>query len=403
MKSRKFYFLILVGIFFAGVIWASSDFAPKEIKIHNISFSDITYNQFKVLWKGKDKNADKYLVRVTDKHNIIVKKKAAKKYLIITGLAPETKYWVKIRGINHKIKGKWSAAKGVTTPRKEPVKTTVLFGGDVMLSRFVGRVTAASGDWTLPFIDIADEFSQNDLVFINLEAPFKETGPYYVSDDAMSFKVDPQMMAGLKLADINVTSIANNHIYNAGADSVDYTKNYLNENNIEYCFDVPVIQEINDLKFGFLCYSYDLNLNTDLLISQLNEIKDQVDVIVVSMHNGNEYTETISSAQADFAHTAIDNGADLVMGHHPHVVQRMEEYHGKYIFYSLGNLVFDQSWSWPTQLGATVKMTWEDKELKKIEFKPIKIDDDFQPRFMDFDEGLEVLGRLQVDNYEIIK
>lgn len=403
MKSRKFYLLILIGIFFAGVILARSDLAPKKISIHNISFSDIAHDQFKVLWKSKDKNANRYLVRVTDKHNIILKKTAAKKYLLITGLSQETKYWVKIRGINHKINGKWSAAKAITTPRKEPVKTTVLFGGDVMLSRYVGRVTEASGDWTLPFADIADEFSQNDLAFINLEAPFKETGPYYVSDDAMSFKVDPEMMAGLKLADISVASLANNHIYNAGSASVDYTKSYLNENNIEYCFDVPAIQEINDLKFGFLCYSYDLNLSTDLLISQLDEIKDQTDVITVSMHNGNEYTENISSSQSNFAHTAIDNGADLVIGHHPHVVQRMEEYNGKYIFYSLGNLVFDQDWSWPTQLGATVKMTWEDKELKKIEFKPIKIDNDFQPRFMDFEEGKEVLGRLRVDNYEINK
>jgi poly-gamma-glutamate synthesis protein (capsule biosynthesis protein) len=399
MKHKSYYLLVVVCLLFASVIWAM----PKEINIHNIGFSEIAHDQFKVHWKVKDKDGTKYMVRVTDKNNVIVRKKAAKKYLLITDLDQETKYWVKIRGINHKVKGKWSAAKGITTPSREPVETTVLFGGDVMLSRYVGRVTEASGDWTLPFVDIADEFSQNDLVFVNLEAPFKETGPYYVSDDAMTFKVNPEMMAGLKLADINVASLANNHIYNAGSSSVDYTKSYLNENNIEYCFDVPAIQEVNDLKFGFLCYSYDLNLDTNLLISQINEIKDQTDFIVVSMHNGSEYTESISSSQSNFAHTAIDNGADLVIGHHPHVVQHMEEYNGKYIFYSLGNLVFDQSWSWPTQLGATVKMTWEDKELKKIEFKPIKIDDDFQPRFMDFEEGLEVLGRLQVDNYEIIK
>jgi poly-gamma-glutamate synthesis protein (capsule biosynthesis protein) len=333
--------------------------------------------------------------------NTLAKRHTQNTSLVMAYLYPETKYYIKIRAINNsQVKNKWSIAKSFTTTARI---TKTIFGGDVMLSRYVGQATARTGNMAAPFVNIADEFKQNDLAFINLEAPFKEQGPWDVPDSAMTFKVNPQMIQGLQLAGIDIVSLANNHIANAGEAGIDYTKQYLSDNGIAYCLEHYDIREVNGLKFAFLCYSYDRNLDTSKLVSDINEVKDQgADVIIVSMHNGNEYTETISASQSNFAHTAIDNGADLVIGHHPHVVQHMEEYNGKYIFYSLGNLVFDQDWSWPTQLGAVVKITWQNDQINKIEFKPIKIDDNFQPRFMDFNEGKQVLDRLQVNDYEIL-
>lgn len=399
---RKYYLLFIICGFLGASVLLAGTVAPK--KIRKVEFLSLAYNQMKVLWEPKEENLDSYRVRLEDDNrNLIGTYQATDKFIVFSELNPETKYFVKIRALRNKQKSKWSIAKPFTTRAVPPVETTAIFGGDVMMSRYVGRITAQNNDWDLAFHNIADEFAQNDLAFVNMEAPFKETGPYYVGDDAMTFKVDPQMMAGLLSAGIDIVSLANNHIYNAGQAGLDYTRDYLVENGIAYCYDHYDIREINNLKFGFLCYSYDFDLNTDDLVADINEIKDKTDIIIVSMHNGAEYTENISTSQSNFAHTAIDNGADLVIGHHPHVVQRMEEYKGKYIFYSLGNLVFDQSWSWPTQLGATVKITWENDIIKKIEFKPIKIDGDFQPRFMEFEEGKEVLGRLQVSNYEIIK
>ncbi|MFA6028183.1 MAG: CapA family protein [Patescibacteria group bacterium] len=399
---KKYYLIFIVcGFLFASVLLAGT-VAPK--KIRHVEFLSLAYNQMKVFWEPKDEDIDSYKIRLEDANrNLIGTYQSTDKFIVLSELNPETKYFVKIKALRNKQKSKWSVAKPFTTRAVPPVETTAIFAGDVMMSRYVGRITAENNDWDLPFHNIAEEFAQNNLAFVNMEAPFKETGPYYVGDDSMTFKVDPQMIAGLQLADIDIVSLANNHILNAGQAGLDYTRDYLADNEVAYCYDSYDIREVNGLKFGFLCYSYDFNLNTDDLVEDINEIKDQADVLVVSMHNGAEYTETISSSQSNFAHTAIENGADLVIGHHPHVVQGMEEYKGKYIFYSLGNLVFDQSWSWPTQLGAAVKITWEDDIMKKIEFKPIKIDGDFQPRFMDFEEGKEVLGRLQVDNYEIIK
>ncbi len=395
--------LIVLGI--VAPVWLMADDVSTIKKIRDVSFTGITHDQVTVQWSAPTGSNLRYRVWLKDASgNTLAKRRTPQASLVLTHLYPETKYYIKVRAVQSpRIKGKWSIAQSFTTTAKPPVMTTTIFAGDVMLSRHVARATERTGDMAAPFINIADEFKQNDLAFVNLEAPFKEYGPWDVPDEAMTFKVNPRMVEGLQLAGIDIVSLANNHIYNAGQAGVDYTKQYLADNGIAYCLEHWDIREVNGLQFAYLCYSYDLNLDTNKLIADLQEVQNLgADVIIVSMHNGAEYTETISSSQSNFAHLAIDYGADLVIGHHPHVVQRMEEYNGKYIFYSLGNLIFDQDWSWPTQLGAVVKVTWENDQAKKIEFKPIKIDDDFQPRLMDFAEGKEVLGRLQVSDYELV-
>lgn len=374
-------------------------------KIRDIQFTDITHDQVTVTWAPSDRPNVRYRVWLKDVYgNTLAKRRTRQTSLVMTHLYPESKYYIKVRAIQQPgTRGRWSPMQSFTTTVKPSIITKTIFAGDVMLSRYVARATERTGDFAAPFAHIADEFKQNDLAFINLEAPFKESGPWDVPDNTMSFKVNPRMMEGLQLAGIDIASLANNHIYNAGQSGVDYTKQYLIDNGMAYCLEHWDIREVNELKFAFLCYSYDLNLDTTKLIDDIQEVQGLgADVIIVSMHNGTEYTETITNSQSNFAHTAIDYGADLVIGHHPHVVQRMEEYNGKYIFYSLGNLIFDQDWSWQTQLGAVVKITWQDDAVQKIEFKPIKIDQNFQPRFMGFEEGKEVLGRLRVSNYEII-
>lgn len=375
-------------------------------KIQEPSVSNISTTRVKLSWQLQPENKHQNLtfqIRVYDAQgNLVSRRRTRHQSLILRYLKPETTYYYKIRAkLDPQHKGRWIPLQSFTTQPEPKQITTTIFGGDVMMSRYVGRRVTSSGDYALPFRNIAAEFAQNDLTFINLEAPFKQFGPYTVEDSAMSFKVDPQMIVGLKLADVNVVSLSNNHIYNAGQAGVDFTKQHLVNNGMAYCLEQPDIRQVKNIKFAFLCYSYDINLNTDKLINDIRSVQDKADVIIVSMHNGAEYTENISASQSNFAHTAIDYGADVVIGHHPHVVQRLEEYKGKYIFYSLGNLIFDQDWSWQTQLGMVVKMTWEDDEAKKIEFKPIKIDNNFQPRFMDFEEGKQVLQRLRVPNYEI--
>ncbi len=394
---------IMLGLLIPASLLADS--SPIIKKIRDVNFSEITHDQVTVNWSAPAGSDLQYTVWLKDTFgNTLAIQNTRQTSLTVAYLYPETKYYIKVQAWQDAhTKGRWSIAQSFTTTAKASIITKTIFAGDVMLSRYVARATTNTGNMVAPFINMADEFKQNDLAFVNLEAPFQKYGPWDVSDEAMSFKVNPLMLAGLQSAGIDIVSLANNHIYNAGQTGVDYTKQHLADNGIAYCLEHWDIREVNGLQFAFLCYSYDFNLDANKLIADILEVQGLgVDVIIVSMHNGAEYTENISATQSNFAHTAIDYGADLVIGHHPHVVQRMEKYKGKYIFYSLGNLIFDQDWSWQTQLGAVIKITWENDQAKKIEFKPIKIDYDFQPRFMDFEEGKEVLGRLQVSNYEML-
>lgn len=370
-------------------------------KVRHVSGGASAFDTLTIWWKNLT-GVTNYNVQLRDTNgNRLAINSTNTNSATLANLTSNSRYYVKVRAKAGKRSGRWSVAKVFTTPAKPVQITTTIFGGDVMMSRYVGRIVAQKNDFTLPFANIADEFKQNDLAFINLEAPFKEFGPYTVADSAMSFKVDPRMIAGLTLAGIDVASLENNHIYNAGQAGVDYTKKYLSDQTIQPCTTEPSIVTVRDIRFAFLCYTYDRTLDTTDLMNDLSNVQDTADVIIVSMHNGNEYTDIITSSQSTFAHTAIDHGANVVIGHHPHVVQKMERYNDGYIFYSLGNLIFDQDWSHLTQLGAVVKFTWQDTSLKKIEFKPIKIDHDYQPRFMNTDEGKEVLQRLQVSDYEI--
>ena len=105
-----------------------------------------------------------------------------------------------------------------------------------------------------------------------------------------------------------------------------------------------------------------------------------VDFVIVSMHAGIEYEHLSAKDQQKFARAAVDAGADLVIGHHPHVVQEMEKYKDKLIFYSLGNFIFDQMWSEDTRQGVAVEITFAKNSSPSADnFFPIYISDYSQP------------------------
>jgi poly-gamma-glutamate synthesis protein (capsule biosynthesis protein) len=125
------------------------------------------------------------------------------------------------------------------------------------------------------------------------------------------------------------------------------------------------IKEINDVKVGFLAYSmvYGI-LDEEKLLAQIKEVKKQVDLVIVNIHWGVEYEHIARSNQKNLAHKMIDAGADAIIGHHPHVVQNLEIYNNKPIFYSLGNFIFDQYFSNETQEGLAVGLTYESSKMQ---------------------------------------
>ncbi|MEK7139618.1 MAG: CapA family protein, partial [Patescibacteria group bacterium] len=129
--------------------------------------------------------------------------------------------------------------------------------------------------------------------------------------------------------------------------------------------------------------------------------KPPADIVIVTMHAGTEYTTQPTDQQVTFARAAIDAGADLVIGHHPHWPQIVEPYNGKWIFYSLGNFVFDQEWSRETKAGLILEAQWQAKQLRQLKLIPVVIENYSTPRLATTDEAQEILQRIGVTDQVI--
>jgi poly-gamma-glutamate synthesis protein (capsule biosynthesis protein) len=257
----------------------------------------------------------------------------------------------------------------ISFPERIPV-TRILLGGDVMLSRYVGALARQRDDPASPLRDVADLFSSADIAFVNLEAPFSDRGRKV--EAGMVFKAEPEMIEALRVAGIDIVSTANNHARDCGGYGVEFTLNWLQKNGIETVgtgqtaalAHEGAILERNQVGFGFLAYTYDQSngnhadlddrvamMDLEEMVEDVKKLQERCDVVIVSMHAGTEYLQKPNAQQREFAHAAIDAGATIVVGHHPHVTQTVEDYGKGVIFYSLGNLAFDQFQRKETQRG----------------------------------------------------
>lgn len=263
-----------------------------------------------------------------------------------------------------------------------PKETRLVFGGDVMMSRSVGRAARAAGDAAFPFRSIASFLNEADLTFVNLEAPFSDKGR--PTESGMVFRAGPEMIAGLQLAGIDVVSTANNHARDCGDYGVGFTLDWLAEHGIAAAGSGAtgtaahegVVIVRNGTRFGFLGYTYDQSngnhKDIDARIAGLDiatmkqdvwRMRSRAATVIVSMHAGVEYSPRPNAQQQAFARAAIDAGATIVVGHHPHVTQPVEQYGGGIIFYSLGNFVFDQFQRAETQRGQLAEVWMKDGKL----------------------------------------
>jgi poly-gamma-glutamate synthesis protein (capsule biosynthesis protein) len=257
---------------------------------------------------------------------------------------------------------------------------TLIFTGDVMLGRSVNTRIQKYADPTWPFKNIAKTLSSADLTIINLEAPFiTDCRP---TDTGMIFCADPKSVFGLVFAGVDIATLANNHIGNQGQKGIDETISILKNNGL-----TPVVSHrtefntVKNTKLAIISFSDLPQLKNDDVISQISAATNSADLVITTFHWGAEYQKNPTARQVFLAHLAIDSGADIVVGHHPHWIQTEEIYRGKPIYYSLGNLVFDQMWSEETRLGEILKVTFTDKILVKKEVFPVKIFDYGQPNF----------------------
>jgi poly-gamma-glutamate synthesis protein (capsule biosynthesis protein) len=252
----------------------------------------------------------------------------------------------------------------------------VVAGGDVMLGRWIGRKSRMEKDWAWPFRLIHETLAGADVAFVNLESPFCEKGPY--EQPGMVFRARPEMIEGLALAGVDVVSVANNHARDAGAAGLEFTLKHLEAHGIAAAgLEGGALVERARTRFRFLAYTYDQRngnwAEDDARIQGLDVKRMRADVagaaargetVIVSMHAGVEYASKPHATQRGFARAAIEAGAAAVAGHHPHVTQEAEEHRGGVIFYSLGNLAFDQFHRKDTQRGALAELEFEDGKLR---------------------------------------
>ena len=259
---------------------------------------------------------------------------------------------------------------------KEPNFVTLSFAGDIMLDRGVKNSVRKNfnNDYSMLFEkskETSELLKKSDINFANLEGTASDQG--VDRKNLYSFRMDPEIVPVLKSAGINILSVANNHVADWGRDAYIDTLARLKENEISYTgggnnkteAETPVIIEKYGMKIGFLGFS---DKGPDYMKASMDQAgilsasdpnfeqiirnaTKQVDYLIVSFHFGEEYQVKHNPRQEYLAHKAIDAGAKIVVGHHPHVTEDTEVYKNGFIAYSLGNFIFDQSWSAPTMQG----------------------------------------------------
>jgi poly-gamma-glutamate synthesis protein (capsule biosynthesis protein) len=258
---------------------------------------------------------------------------------------------------------------------REESTAHVLFVGDIMLSRSVGDEMAARNDWSWPFAVVASETAGADLTFGNLESVISDRG--IVEGCRYCFRADPRAMQGLLTAGFDVVSVANNHVLDYGQAAFDDSLRRLRESGITPVGDAgPIFKEVQGMRVAFLAYSYPLR--QDKIVSDIAAARPLADVMVVSFHDGTEYETVHNAEQERIFRGAIDAGADLVIGHHPHVVQDTEKYGRGWIFYSLGNFIFDQLWSPETMRGLGVDVAIRAGRITDIATRSVDISRQYQ-------------------------
>ena len=245
--------------------------------------------------------------------------------------------------------GMESVIESETDTEGEPAEILLSFTGDCILGtdEFFAWDTGLPAYYNLYgpeyFLkNVRSIFEEDDLTIVNMEGTLTEETTRV--DKQFAFKGDPEYVKILTSSSVEAANVANNHSHDYGEKSFQDTVQMLEENGIKtFGYDDVAVLEVKGIRVGmFGIYELDDHLERIPQVKQdIAKLKDQnVDIIVAVFHWSNELVTVPDENQVTLAHLAIDEGADVVVGHHPHVVQGIDEYKGKMIAYSLGNFCF---------------------------------------------------------------
>lgn len=244
--------------------------------------------------------------------------------------------------------------------KKKPLK--FMFFGDMMLDRNVARILENKNMEALlaGLSSKADYFKQSYIISANLEGAVTNEGRHYSPINLYDFAFSVTKLDGLKQRGFNYFTLANNHFSDQGKQGIMESRENLAKADF-YFSGAPDAQidnfsrtdiEIEDQKIALIGLSMVYNhFSREEAIALVSQAANDTDLVIVNIHWGNEYEHIFNQYQQEVGHYLVEAGADIIIGHHPHVVQGMEIYQGKPIFYSLGNFIFDQYFSISTQTG----------------------------------------------------
>jgi poly-gamma-glutamate capsule biosynthesis protein CapA/YwtB (metallophosphatase superfamily) len=293
---------------------------------------------------------------------------------------------------------------------------TIAAVGDLMLG---GRAEPFLREFgpDYPFADVMPILSKADVVVGNLESSISTRG-IAVENKKFTLRAGPVAAQALTTAGIRVVTLANNHSMDFGPLALRDTLTVLDENNILHTgagMDLdearaPAFLKVRGRTIAFLAYSLTFPLEffasagrpgtapgyEDFVKADIEKARPLADLVVVSFHWGAELMTAAKDYQIDLGRKAIDWGADLVLGHHPHVPQELEVYQGRVIAYSLGNFVFGSE-SDRTNAGILLLLTFQGKGLSRVEAVPLDVNNyrvKYRPRVLRGKTAREVLDSI---------
>ena len=318
----------------------------------------------------------------------------------------------------------WNEYKAFIEDRKIVLSAT----GDIMLGRRVGRLLDDNG-WESAYRGFASVFSRSDVLFGNLECSLSERGQKLLGK-GIWLRASPDKAELLKEAGFSVLSLANNHILDYGNEALFDTIAFLEDECIGHVGagkDIeaarkPEIFKKGDTSIGFLAYnefsyyfwSYqekrkfvaeeDLpgTAPMDLapIIDDVKELKSRVDLVAVSLHWGIEESNMETDEQRRIAHALIDAGADIIIGHHPHVLQGIEIYRDRPIFYSLGNYIFDQN-DENNKQGMVAEIEIVQGNMTSLSLHPLYVKDKREPIVPEGEKLREIMNKISLLSKEM--
>ena len=289
-------------------------------------------------------------------------------------------------------------------PADPSMVRTLVVTGDIIPARGVAYFAAVRHDYLWPFRPTADYTKNADITYVNLEAPLF-TGCPVSPASSFTFCGDPRFVDGLTLMGAKVVNLANNHLTNYGAAGVTSTDQLLNQHGILTSGLGPVaVIDVRGIKFGFIGFNgVGRAIDQNALQQGIARARQLADVVVVQFHWGKEYERQPMADRGvptpddpvGIGHRAIDWGADIVIGNHPHWYQGVEVYHGKLITYAHGNFIFDQMWSEETREGVIGTYTFYGTQLVAATWKAVRSYDYGQPVFMNANDNSTALTTME--------